>query len=253
MPASPIVIKTEVTTSLVTRIARHFGTQIIDDLLVGFKYVAKVLGKLEQSGSYGDIRGTPADFLIACEESHGYLLTPKIRDKDAAGAALVLSELALDLKRHGRTMLGYLEAIYEQFGYFRNELHSFAMTGIEGKQDMARMMEALRRSPPTEAAGLAVTGFEDLLDEEGRLGPIEGDTDRGSRNVLLFRFGDRARLALRPSGTEPKAKCYVEACTAPRPTGMSDANWQRLCADTDALVARLGGEFVKMAQELAKN
>jgi phosphoglucomutase len=253
MPASPIVVTTEVTTNLITRIARHFGTQVIDNLLVGFKYVAEVLWQLEQKGAYDDdVRGTPADFVIACEESHGYLVTPKIRDKDAAGAALLLSELALDLKRRGRTMLDYLEEIYARFGYFRNELHNLVMTGIQGKEDMARMLAALRAAPPRKIAGLDVTEFEDLLDEEGRLGPLKGATDRASRSVLIFRLGERARLALRPSGTEPKAKCYVEACSRPRAAGLSDADWQRVCADTDALARRVGEEFVGMAKTLSQ-
>ncbi len=67
LPASPIVIKTEVTTNLVTRIARHFKAQLVDDLLVGFKYIADVLRQLQQSGAYEDVRGTPEDFVIACE------------------------------------------------------------------------------------------------------------------------------------------------------------------------------------------
>jgi phosphoglucomutase/phosphomannomutase len=179
-------------------------------------------------------------------------VTPKIRDKDAAGAALLLSELALDLKRRGRTMLDYLEEIYARFGYFRNELHNLVMTGIQGKEDMARMLAALRASPPKQIAGLDVTEFEDLLDEEGRLGPLKGATDRASRSVLIFRLGDRARLALRPSGTEPKAKCYVEACSSPRPSGMSDEQWRRVCAETDELARKVGEEFVGLAKSLAQ-
>src|SRR5947207_4157389 len=100
MPPSPIVIKTEVTSGLVTRIARHFGAQVVENLLVGFKYIAEVLWQLEQNGSYEDVQGSPEDFVIASEESHGILVTPKIRDKDAGGAAVLLAELALDQKRH---------------------------------------------------------------------------------------------------------------------------------------------------------
>ena len=94
------------TTSQVTRIARHFRRQVVDNLLVGFKYIADVLWQLEQNGAYEDVRGTPDDFVIGCEESHGILVTPQIRDKDAAGAALLLAELALDQKRQGRTVAG---------------------------------------------------------------------------------------------------------------------------------------------------
>jgi phosphoglucomutase/phosphomannomutase len=247
MPPSAIVVTTEVTTRLITRIARHFKVQVIDNLLVGFKYIAEVLWQLEQKGSYEDVSGTPADFLLACEESHGYLMTSKIRDKDAAAAALVLAELALEVKRRGQTTLGYLDHVYEQFGYFRNELLTLAMTGIEGKQKMAKMLAALRQAPPKEIAGLKVTGFEDLLDEEGRLGPLKGATDRGSRSVLLFRLDDHARLALRPSGTEPKAKAYLEVCSPPRLAKMTDADWKKTRDEIDALAKRIGDEFLRMA------
>src|SRR5262249_43615965 len=70
MPASPIIVKTEVTTELVSRIARSFGTQVVENLLVGFKYIAEVLWQLEQSGRYEDVSGSPADFVLGCEESH---------------------------------------------------------------------------------------------------------------------------------------------------------------------------------------
>src|SRR6266478_5757378 len=100
MPSSPIVVKTEVTTGLITRIARQFKTQVVENLLVGFKYIAEVLRQLEEHGAYEDVRGTPEDFVIACEESHGILVTPHIRDKDAASSS---AELALDQKRRHKT------------------------------------------------------------------------------------------------------------------------------------------------------
>src|SRR5439155_21212678 len=102
LPQSPIVIGTEVTTRLVTRIGRHFGAQVVDNLLVGFKYHADVLWQLERDGAYEDVQGGPGDFIIAVEESHGILLTPQIRDTDAGAAALELAELALDQKRKQR-------------------------------------------------------------------------------------------------------------------------------------------------------
>src|SRR5262249_6311216 len=153
LPSSPIVVKTEVTSSLVTRIARHFKAQVVENLLVGFKYIADVLWHLEQHGAYEDVRGTPEDFVIGVEERPGTLVTPHIRDKDAAGAALLLAELALDQKRQGKTVADYLEEIYRQFGYFRHDLANLAMKGIEGKQEMTRMLEGLRAKPPKEIAG----------------------------------------------------------------------------------------------------
>jgi phosphoglucomutase len=247
LPASPLVIKTEVTTGLVTRIARHFGAQVVENLLVGFKYIAEVLWQLEQNGSYEDVQAAPQDLVIACEESHGIQLTPKVRDKDAGGAALLLAELALDQRRRGRTVLDYLEGLFRQFGYFRNDGVPVFMTGVMGKKNMARMLDSLRASPPREIGGLAVTGFEDLRDENGRLGPIRGATDFAARNFLIFRCGERARLVLRPSGTEPKAKAYIEVSTTPCPAAASAEVWQRTCREADELARQLGDDFLRKA------
>jgi phosphoglucomutase len=250
LPPSPIVIRTDVTTSLVTLIARHFKTQIIDDLLVGFKYIADVLWHLESDGAYDDVSGSPADFVLAVEESHGVLVTPHIRDKDAAGAALLMAELALDQKRRQQKVVDYLERLYAEFGYFRNEGVSVFMRGLEGKQQMGRMLDRLRASPPRTIAGLEVTVFEDLRDESGRFGALKGATDAASRNVLVFRCGERARVVLRPSGTEPKAKMYLEACSPPRTSSMSDDAWRRQCQDVDELMKQFAADFKRQALQL---
>ena len=105
------MVRTDVTTGQVTRIARRFGAQVIDNLLVGFKYIADVLWQLEQNGAYEDVAGSPDDFVIGVEESHGILTTSQIRDKDAGGAAVLLAELALEQKRRGQTVLDYLERL----------------------------------------------------------------------------------------------------------------------------------------------
>jgi phosphoglucomutase/phosphomannomutase len=101
--------------------------------------------------------------------------------------------------------------------------------------------------PPKEIAGLKVTAFEDLRDENGRFGPLEGATDRASRNVLVFRLGEAARVVLRPSGTEPKAKIYIEACSPPLKPGQSDADWQKTCRDVDERLQRLSSDIVRQA------
>jgi phosphoglucomutase/phosphomannomutase len=247
LPPSPVVVTTAVTTSQVTRIGRHFKAQVIDNLLVGFKYVADVLWQLEQNGAYEDVRGTPADFVIASEESHGILVTAQIRDKDAGGAGLLLAELGLDQKRRGQTVLDYLERIQKEFGYYRNQGVPVFMSGIQGKQQMAEMLDRLRAEPLREIAGLPVTKFEDLRDDRGRLGPLKGATDAASRNVLLYRCGEQARVALRPSGTEPKAKIYLEACSAPCPPGTPPEVWQRTCRAVDDLIERVSADFVRQA------
>ncbi len=251
MPESPVVITTVVTTSLVTRIARQYGAQVVNNLLVGFKHMAEVLRQLEETGAYEDVRARPEDLVIATEESHGIQAMPQVRDKDAAAGCLLLAELALDQKRHGKTVVDALGAIARQFGYFRNELMTIVMPGLEGKRDMARMLDRLRAEPPKSIAGLPVTGFEDPRDPNGRMGPIKGATDAAGRNVLVFRLGEGAKVVLRPSGTEPKAKAYIEVCSAPRAAGQSDADWQAVCRRVDERTQRLADEFLRLAMTLA--
>jgi phosphoglucomutase/phosphomannomutase len=250
LPASPVVITTEVTTGQITRIARHFGAQIVNDLLVGFKYHADVLWQLESTGQYGEVKGTPADFVIATEESHGILATEHLRDKDSACAALLLAELALHLKRQDRTIPGLLADLARQFGYFKNELQNIVMTGLEGKQNMAKMLDALRTHPPAGIGGLPVVGVEDLRNEDGRMGAFKGETDKAARNFLIFRLtgnGMEAKVCLRPSGTEPKAKAYIEVNTPPPKAGVSDADWAGACAAVDAQAKKLSADFLALA------
>jgi len=144
-------------------------------------------------------------------------------------------------------VLDYLEMLAKQFGYFHNEGLPVVMSGILGKKNMARMLDALRAAPPKEIAGLVVTHFEDLRDENGRFGPIKGATDAASRNVLVFQLGERARIVLRPSGTEPKAKTYLEVCSDPCPAGTTAETWQKTCREVDELAKRLAHDFFEKA------
>jgi len=250
LPASPIVVTTEVTTGQITRLSRHFNAQVVNDLLVGFKYHAEVLRQLEAHGSYGDVSGSTADFIIATEESHGVLATANLRDKDSACAALLMAELALFMKRQKRTIPDLLDDLARQFGYYRNELLNIIMPGIEGKTNIAKMLQTLRAKPPATIGGLAVVSVEDLQDEAGKMGPYKGDTDKASRNFLIFRLGGpgvEAKVCLRPSGTEPKAKAYFEVCSAPRNAGTSEVLWRTTTAQIDGLVQKVATDFLTMA------
>ena len=213
--ARPIVMKTEVTSELVTRVARRHGAQVVGELMVGFKYIGDGLKQLESDGRFAGVVGGAEDFVLGVEESHGVLVTPLLRDKDAAGAALALAEMASVEKDRGRTLGDALRGLWAREGYVVNRLVSTVMRGATGKARIEAIQASLRAEPPTHIAGLAVTEFADRRDPAGPLGPIRSGTDFASRDVLVFRCGEGNRVILRPSGTEPKNKVYVEVIGAP--------------------------------------
>jgi len=247
---SNFVVRTRVTTSIINRMAHSAGVQVVDDLLVGFKYIAEVLHNLESTGKHGELRASVDDFVIGVEESHGVLVTSSIRDKDAGGAALLMAELVLSRRRLGSSAWAYLEEIEERFGHFCNITVNLAMTGLEGRQQMARMLEALRSKPPLTIGNEPVSNFQDLRDPDGPLGPHKGATDAASRNVLVFRIGEDAQIVLRPSGTEPKAKAYIEVSTAPRIRGTADSDWAALRERADKKASELADSFKSLVTSL---
>jgi hypothetical protein len=216
-----------VTTRTLERIAERSGCQIVGDELVGFKYIAHVLESLEKDGSYGTVRGHSRDLILAAEESHGVLLTPEIRDKDAAGGALLLCELLGQLQSRGQHLPEYLDRLILESGNYRNASRGVVMRGIQGVQHLAGMMQSLRSAPPGEFDGMKVVRATDFLD--GSHGPIRSESERLSRNLLIYDF-EAARVIIRPSGTEPKAKIYVElecgkvAGASSRAAGVARAN-----------------------------
>jgi len=219
--SNPIVMQTEVTSDLVRRVAVRHGAQVVADLMVGFKYIGDGLGQLEDTGRFRGVTGRPEDFVVGVEESHGVLVTPALRDKDAAGAALALAEFASLLAREGRTLSDALEAVWAREGYVHNELVSTVMRGAAGKARIDRIQASMREAPPTTIGKWHVLEVTDRADPAGSLGPIRSGTDAASRDVLVFRLAEPgatepgARLLLRPSGTEPKNKIYVEVVGRP--------------------------------------
>ncbi len=211
-PRPPIVIKTEVSSSLIARVARAGGAKVVGHLLVGFKYIGEGLRLLEEVGSFYSVEGQLQDFLAGVEESHGVLVTPEIRDKDAAGGALWLAEAASLAKERGRSLVDELEDCWREVGYVRNTLVSTVMRGATGRSRIRAIQASIRENPPRQIGGLRVTAFHDRADPRGPFGRIRSGTDAASRDVLVFQLGETARVILRPSGTEPKNKVYAEYC-----------------------------------------
>ena len=210
LPADAYMLTTVVTTRLLGTIARSYGCAVADDLCVGFKYMADVIARLETTGSWRHLRAGAESLVFAGEEAHGLMLTPAIREKDGAAAALVLAELHAVCRAEGRTLLDELDAIHARFGYVANRLVNTVMTGSTGRQRMTSIQDSLRKQPPGEVDGRPVTAMHDLADPRGWRGPLLSSTDFANRNVLVFEFGGGRRLVVRPSGTEPKNKVYVE-------------------------------------------
>ncbi|MFD5253673.1 phospho-sugar mutase [Streptomyces bobili] len=179
-----------VSSSLLGRIAEKAGLPY-EETLTGFKWIARVDGL-----RYG------------YEEALGYCVDPEgVRDKDGITAALLVTELASELKERGRTLLDLLDDLAVEHGLHATDQLSVR---VEDLTVIARAMERLRERPPTELAGLAIVRAEDLSKGTDRLPPTDG---------LRYTL-DGARVVVRPSGTEPKLKCYLEVVV---PVGSSDA------------------------------
>jgi len=188
-----LVVTTIVSSSLLGRMARHHGVRFAESL-TGFKWIVRARG----AGT-----GRPRDrFVFGYEEALGYCVGtddgPPVRDKDGIGAALAIAGLAAEAKREGRTLLDLLDDQAKRYG-----LHATGQLSVrvEDLSLIADAMARLRATPPTELGGRPVTSVQDLAEGVDGLPPTDG---------LRYRLGDQARIVVRPSGTEPKLKCYLE-------------------------------------------
>jgi len=199
-----ILIKTAVTTSLIEKIAHKNGIECIGDLLVGFKYIANEMQKLENEGKI-------QNFILGMEESHGFIIKNYSHDKDAACAAVWISELAAELKKEGKTLVDYLDEIYSTYGYCHNYLTEVRLTGSKGMEQIALLMKTLRNEKIDSFGKFGICKKIDRWDGEAHLSA----TDTASRDVLVFNLNNvegtqDIKITVRPSGTEPKVKMYFE-------------------------------------------
>jgi phosphoglucomutase/phosphomannomutase len=198
------VVETLVTTPLIAAVARSYGVRVIDDLLVGFKYIGATI----------DAEG-PDDFVFGVEESLGYLAGSYARDKDAAVAALYALELAAELRQEGQTLLDRLAALFAAHGTYLEDQVSWTCPGPQGSQQIARLMQLFRARPPERIGSIRLERVNDYLRHEVRALPGNvrtADLPKPSGDVLMAEGesnGCRVRIALRPSGTEPKIKFYL--------------------------------------------
>jgi len=203
------IIKTVVTSSLITKICEKNHVNCIGDLLVGFKYIGEEMNKLEHDGKIND-------FILGTEESHGFIMGNYVRDKDAAGAAIWLSELASELKNQNKTIVDYLNSIYSRYGYCENFLTEIKLPGADGMEKISKIQNNLREKDIKNFGKFQIEKKIDRCDGE----PHKSETDTASRNVLIFHIqpiNDMTgiKITVRPSGTEPKIKMYFEVMGKP--------------------------------------
>ena len=194
------IVQTLVTTQMVRRVGDSYGVKTVDNLLVGFKWIA---GAIDEFGA--------DKFIYGCEESHGYMAGSYVRDKDGAAAALLMSCLAAKLKAEGKSLHEKLDDLYWQHGYHREDLVNQQMEGSAGMEAMRTLMASFRSSPPDSLGGMPVKQVRNYLGGEiivpgGENQKLEGPV---GDLVILDLASTGNYVAVRPSGTEPKVKFYL--------------------------------------------
>ena len=201
LPEDGALIKTIVTSNLADAIAKGYGVNLIE-VLTGFKFIGQQILGFENSG-----KGT---YLFGFEESYGCLIGTYARDKDAIVATMALCEAAAYYKTQGKTLWDAMIEMYDQYGYYKDDIKSITLKGIEGLQKIQEIMDTLRKNPPAEFAGHKVVSARDYKkDTITDLATGKGKpTGLPSSNVLYYDLTDDAWVCVRPSGTEPKVKFY---------------------------------------------
>ncbi|WP_330949137.1 phospho-sugar mutase [Virgibacillus sp. MG-45] len=223
------VLKTIVTTQFGQAIAKSYGVETMDTL-TGFKYIAEKIRHFDETGE---------TFMFGFEESYGYLISSFVRDKDAIQAAVMACEMAHYWKKKGKTLLEALDLLKEKHGYFLEGMSSLTLKGIEGSRQIAHIMESFRKEKITNIAGLTIENVEDYLAGERNnliTGSIE-EIELPKENVLKFNLENNSWVCLRPSGTEPKIKCYYGVCSTSNEE--SEASLAKLKKEMDEQIQAL--------------
>lgn len=201
LPDDGFLIKTIVTSNLADAIAKGYDIGLIE-VLTGFKYIGQQILKFETTG-----KGT---YLFGFEESYGCLIGTHARDKDAIVATMALCEAAAYYRTQGKTLWDAMLDMYERYGYYKDDIQSITLKGIEGLQKIQQIMDTLRKNPPAEIGGYTVLKARDYQADTIK-DTVTGEvtkTGLPSSNVLYYDLSDDAWVCVRPSGTEPKVKFY---------------------------------------------
>ena len=200
LPENGAAVKSIVSTSLSNKIAESFGVKMFETL-TGFKFIGEKIQQFQDSGEY--------TFQFGFEESYGFLSSTFVRDKDGVNASMLIAEVACACQAQGITLYDYVQNIFQEYGYFVEKVVSVTLPGKEGLGRMKEIMKGLRENPPAEICGMKVTAVRDYLagtrTADGKAEP----TGLPTSDVLYFELEKGNWVCVRPSGTEPKIKLYV--------------------------------------------
>lgn len=196
------VVKTIVTSELAARIALENGVEYYD-CYTGFKYIAEVIRENEGIKTY----------IGGGEESFGFLPADFVRDKDAVSSCSLMAEIAAWAKDNGRTLFEMLQDIYLTYGYSKEKMKYVVRKGKSGAEEIEQMMVNFRNNPPKQLAGSelsVIKDYETLTERNVITGAEKPINQKITANVLQFFTKDGTKVSVRPSGTEPKIKFYIE-------------------------------------------
>ena len=246
-----VIIKTFVTTDLQKAIAEHYGLRCVETL-TGFKYIGAKLGKYERAipdhQNYVDLSEEETRklrlehssfYVFGGEESYGYSGADFVRDKDGNGAVIMFCEVAAYAKAHGKTIEELLDDIYSEFGYFAEKNGSLVFEGAEGATKIARLIKSYASDPFPEVLGSKVANIRNFETDE--IKDVEGD-QIPKEKMLMFELEDPAgagRIAVRPSGTEPKIKYYLFAQRRPESGKFNSAELNQIKTEGKEKLDRL--------------
>ena len=191
LPKEGAVIKSIVSTEMIRAITKDYGIETID-VLTGFKFIGEKIKEFEAEGKFDK-------YVFGFEESYGYLKGSYCRDKDAVVASMLITELAADLKAHGKTLYDGLIGLYEKYGYYLENVQTKTLAGIEGLAQIKAIMKKFREE------GVP-------FDVEKALDYSTGIDGLPKSDVLKYFLKDGSLFTVRPSGTEPKIKFYFGVC-----------------------------------------
>jgi phosphoglucomutase len=253
------IIKTFVTTDLQNAIADHYGVRCVETL-TGFKYIGAKLAKYEREipeqlrRSYADLAENETRrlrlaysslYVYGGEESYGYSGADFVRDKDGNGAVIMFCEVAAYAKSRRQTVDQLLDEIYSQFGYFAEKTNSLVFEGAEGANKIAVLMKSYAAEPVREILGSRVADIINFETDEIR--DIEGDLIPKTK-MLVFKLEDETRIAVRPSGTEPKIKYYLFAQRQPEKEKFASADLERIKVEVETRLEQLWDWLQKDAE-----